>query len=258
MATWLSADSWLARIGKGTALLVAVAALFNGAADVIKAVQAVPVGRSEATNEAKFKEHFGKLPLLEQPVTLSDRDITTTMLLQVYGNGDLLVRYNDFHQWLPFRKHADSAQAGLIRTAHAQLAAAVPAPAARPQPTSQRTRAAINIDLSTLRTATAQTAAADGVLATEHALSDIQYTQRGISKSTQTYTRVIPAAPGFRITTVEVQEASMNNAQVRRTEIVDGGKAVQVEYQLTSGPIYDQYRGWIHATVKLKQAAEEP
>lgn len=257
MATWLSADSWLARIGKGTALLVAIAALFNGAADVLKAVQAVPVGRSEATNEAKFKEHFGKLPLLEQPVTLSDRDITTTMLLQVYGNGDLLVRYNDFHQWLPFRKPADTASAALIRTAHAQAAAGAPQSSAATQPplTNARTRAAININLPALRAATAQVGPPADALTTEHALSDIQYTQRGLSKSTQTYTRVIPAAPGFRITTVDVQEASMNNAQVRRAEIIDGGSAVRVEYQLTSGPIYDQYRGWIHATVKLNQTA---
>lgn len=255
--TWLSADSWVARIGKGTALLVAFAALVNGGADVLKAVRAVPVGRSEATNEQKFKEHFGRLPLLEQPVVLNDRDVTITMLLQVYENGDLLVRYNDFHQWLPFRRPPDARLAGWIRAAHAQPAAVPEGPARAASSTlpHHRTRPTITIDLAAARRANAQVAPDTGALTTEHVLSDIQYTRSGLSKSTQTYTKTFPAAPGFRIVNFDVQEASTSNAHIRRAEIVDGGNAVRVEYQMTSGPIYDQYRGWIHATITLKQAA---
>ncbi len=257
-------ESTAARVVAITALLAALAGLVKVGLDIYNAVLATPVGESERTNESKFKEHFGKLPLVEQPVMLRDKNDATEMLVQVYHNGDVLVRYSGIDRWLPYKSAQPAApkKFSFLSSAHAQPAA--PATVAAPRPSVQTSlpegkRPTITVDLEAYRRAAAVGAAAGAAVSAPHskfALSDIQYSSGGFSKSTRVYERVFPAAPGHKITGFDLQPASLNNAQIRSAQIVDGGKAVRVEYSLTSGPVFDQYRGWIHATISVDQGRE--
>ncbi len=258
-------ESTAARVAAITALLAALAGLVKVGLDTYNAVLATPVGESERTNESKFKEHFGKLPLVEQPVMLRDKNDTTEMLVQVYHNGDVLVRYSGIDRWLPYKSAAPAAppkKFSLLASANAQPASVPAAVVPRPSaPTSlpEGKRPPITVDLEAYRRAAA-VRAAPGAFAAEptskFALSDIQYSSGGLSKSTRVYEKVFPAAPGHKITSFDLQPASLNNAHIRSAQIVDGGKALRVEYSLTSGPLFDQYRGWIHATISVDQGRD--
>ena len=260
-------ESTAARVAAITALLAALAGLVKVGLDIYNAVLATPVGESERTNESKFKEHFGKLPLVEQPVMLRDRNDTTEMLVQVYHNGDVLVRYSGIDRWLPYKSAAPAPppkKFSLLASANAQPASAPAAAAVVPRPSAptalpEGKRPPITVDLEAYRRAAA-VRAATGTVATaptsKFALSDIQYSSGGFSKSTRVYEKVFPAAPGHKITSFDLQPASLNNAQIRSAQIVDGGKALRVEYSLTSGPLFDQYRGWIHATISVDQGRD--
>ena len=236
------------------AVLVAGAGVINGAIDLTKAIFKIPTNVYDKTNEELFKIHFNKKPVLSQPVEIKSASLTVQMLLQVYESGDLFVRYGDFQQWLPF-KAPKSAAFSLFSQAYAQ----VPSDNPRPQVTDRDIMAwafgndvkPIVIDIEKLKAE--QSAAAKNASSKQFVFSEIQTTKSGFYKTTQTYEQVFKADAGYKFSNVDLELGSANNSQIRKVEVFDDGKAIRVEYSLTSGPLFDQYRGWIHGTVNAKQ-----
>jgi serine protease Do len=76
-----------------------------------------------------------------------------------------------------------------------------------------------------------------------------------VTVTRRNYTDHIAAPPGFRFQeVVGISTASLNHSPSNgaRAAIVSDGTALDVSYSLESGPIYDQWRGWIDAFVIAK------
>lgn len=63
---------------------------------------------------------------------------------------------------------------------------------------------------------------------------------------------IFTAEPGYRLTECVVQPVSANHANTS-CKISDDGVSATFNLSLTSGPLYDQWRGWWDGTVILKQ-----
>ncbi len=210
-----------------------------------------------------FKKHFNKTPIVSQPVQIKASSISVEMLLQVYESGDVFVRYGEFQQWLPFR-NPKVAHFSLFPEAMAQTAptpsVAVPevagsAPGDVKWQRVEQLNFPLIIDIDKIIQAppSLKRPASTDTWTKAFLISEIQQDRAPFSATTKTYQKVFSADPGFLFTKVNLDLGSANKAHVQNVQIIDGGKTVQVQYSLTSGPLFDQYRGWIHATIKTEQ-----
>ena len=78
-------------------------------------------------------------------------------------------------------------------------------------------------------------------------------THTGFSPSKRTYTQRFNAVDGYRILNYKVDVASINNAQIIDKTLSEDGKSITVNYSISSGPIFDRWRGWIKAQVITEQ-----
>jgi hypothetical protein len=244
------------KIVGATALLAAVAAFVNSGIDVVKSIRNIPTNVYDRTNEEMFKKHFNKKPLLSQPVQITSASVTVEMLLQVYESGDLFVRYGEFQQWLPF-KTPKVATFSLFPQAYAQSA-----PPSKPKFEYDKdfsmwqfgkSLPPIVIDIDDLKKVLPLPPSKQSELEKMFVVSELQPYRASFSKTTQAYERIFKADPGYKFTKFDLQLGSANNSTVKRVETIDGGSAIRVEYSITSGPIFDQYSGWIHATINTQQ-----
>lgn len=75
----------------------------------------------------------------------------------------------------------------------------------------------------------------------------------GIVPSSGEYSVVCSATPGYRIVKADLMRASDNNlSDVRITTTPDGAQVV-MSFRLTSGPIYDRWRGWLNGKIVMQQ-----
>lgn len=75
----------------------------------------------------------------------------------------------------------------------------------------------------------------------------------GIAPSSGEYSVVCKASTGYRITKWDLVRTSENNlSDVRFTPTPDGSQVV-MSFRLTSGPIYDRWRGWLHGSLVVQQ-----
>ena len=246
--------SWLgsitARAGAGTALLVAVAALINGGVDVYKAVLKVPRNIYERTNEELFKKHFGKPPIVSQPVPIKASGITVEMLLQVFDTGDVFIRYGDFQQWLPFHQPKTALEAFFAEAFAQSLIASGPPRAVPKGPLGVDTL----IDVDKLKREQLELRPTGNVIERSYTLAEMKDDHPSfLNSSSQTYTRIIEAEAGFKITKYDFQLGSANNHRIDSVELSGDGRTLRVTFVLTSGPAIDRWRGWVQATVKTLQ-----
>lgn len=254
---WL--DTMIGKVVGITALFAAAAGLVNGALDLYRAVAKVPTNIYEETNDELFKRHFNEPPVFSQPVSVKNGNVTVEMMLHVYKTGDVFVRYGEFQQWIPFKAptmNTASAKAfSLIPEAQAQESRrAVPAlpetAAAAPL-----LRKSIVIDIDSLKAGKIRSLAVepDGILEKSFLLAKMKEDHDSFTSSTAGYSEVYRAEPGYRIVEYDFQLGSANEYKLNKIELLDQGKALRVDFSLTSGPFYDRYRGWLQATIKTRQ-----
>jgi hypothetical protein len=244
-AKWLG--SLTKKILAVTAAVTALAALVNGVIDLYQKVANVPTNVYDRTNDQLFRKNFShQPPLVSQPVLIKSANVTVEMLLQVYDTGDVFVRYGDFQQWLPFKA---------LKTARLSLVADL---LAQGLPTIHPQLGAIVVDIEQLKKlAKPEDGVAiplSGVLDKSYVLAKVKEDHPGIfSPSIETFTESHPAEKGYKITKFDFQLGSANHAQVQSKTLAPDGSKVTVVYSLTSGPLVDQYRAWIQATLKTTQ-----
>lgn len=90
----------------------------------------------------------------------------------------------------------------------------------------------------------------------QYAFAETQTSFGGLQPVTQPYSRTFDAKPGYKITDYKVIAKSANNAATPTVILSPDGKQLQVQFALTSGPIYDQWRGWIDAEVQTRQTQD--
>jgi len=78
------------------------------------------------------------------------------------------------------------------------------------------------------------------------------------SEHSQFYTQTFTADPGYRIIAVDFMKTSAARASDIQNRISSDGSEAELAYQLTSGPAFDRYRGWIRGDVVLKQELLQP
>ncbi|TPI99568.1 serine protease [Mesorhizobium sp. B2-8-1] len=92
-----------------------------------------------------------------------------------------------------------------------------------------------------------------------HVTDSLQRTQEDhdlLKDTVKSYHDVVPARPGFVIEAVEsVGHVSYNppGLQFPSAVVAPDKKSMSFDYTLVSGPIYDQWRGWIDMSVSTKQ-----
>jgi hypothetical protein len=70
------------------------------------------------------------------------------------------------------------------------------------------------------------------------------------------YALVFNAKPGFKIVDAVYVEKSANNSTKPDIDLSEDKKSIKVTFNIKSGPLYDQYRGWLSADILTRQARE--
>lgn len=91
-----------------------------------------------------------------------------------------------------------------------------------------------------------------------HVTDSLQRTQEnhGLKDTVKSYHYVIPARDGYVIEAIEsVGHISLNppGLQFPSPVVASDKKSMSLDYTLASGPIYDQWRGWIDMSVSTRQ-----
>lgn len=79
----------------------------------------------------------------------------------------------------------------------------------------------------------------------------------GISRSKRTYKKRLEPAPGYRIESCSFRALSANKESGVGCVVAPDGDAAEFTYSLTSGPLYDRWRGWLHGTVNVRQRKKD-
>ncbi len=66
-----------------------------------------------------------------------------------------------------------------------------------------------------------------------------------LAVTTKAYTHPVQAEPGYAIKDCSFESLSTNNAQNVKCAIAPNGKSAALTFSLKSGPLYDQWRGWL-------------
>jgi len=78
-----------------------------------------------------------------------------------------------------------------------------------------------------------------------------------VAPTTKAFEKVFAAKPGYVIVDQQLISKSATKVSDVSTSIAPDGKSMKVAYKLTSGPLYDQWRGWLEADVITKQVRSE-
>lgn len=85
-----------------------------------------------------------------------------------------------------------------------------------------------------------------------HTLSEVKK-DHGLLSGTKSYRRTFKAETGFLIEGCEFRAASANRESNVACVVAPDGRSATLQYTLASGPIFDQWRGWLRGTVSLDQ-----
>lgn len=77
-----------------------------------------------------------------------------------------------------------------------------------------------------------------------------------ITPTTEKYTLKFAADAGYKFTEFEFGELSRNHGSAPVIEVSPDGKEISVQFSLTSGPLFDRYRGWLDGTLVTRQARD--
>jgi S1-C subfamily serine protease len=86
-----------------------------------------------------------------------------------------------------------------------------------------------------------------------YAVSRTRDTTHGLTPTSGEYTLEVKAREGFVITQVELSRKSDSKLSDVDLKVIDGGEKAVLKYRLTSGPVYDQYRGWLEGDIITQQ-----
>jgi hypothetical protein len=238
-----------------TALLVVVPALINSGLDAYKAVANIPTNIYDRANDELFKKHFKEIPTISEPVPVKNSAMTVDMLLEVYPNGDIFIRYGEFRQWFPF-KPLTAASLQLVAEASADTLQETNSHEAQEE-TREIFHDIREIDLGKMNRESAQRDSLNPKAETierTYLLAEIKDDHPSLlHTSVRGYTATFAAEPGYRITKQDLRISSTNRFKLRSVELIRDGAEVHVSYFLTSGPIIDQWRGWVKGTLWTTQ-----
>jgi hypothetical protein len=90
-------------------------------------------------------------------------------------------------------------------------------------------------------------------ISVSYSLDDDKTDHSGISPSADTRERVFYAQDGYRIVSASFRETSRNHAGIPELIVSPDGTRLAVKYSIESGPLFDQWRGWIVGSIITEQ-----
>ena len=236
---------WTLRVGKFAALLVALVALVNSGSDLYKTVMHLPISAEGEAAAKLYQAHFGKEPLLKQPLSVKRDNLTVDMLIAIYETGDVLVRSGAHEKWIPFELPRQAALPG-IATAFAQ-----PVPSSPSVQSKTIINDPIKIDVNVLQQRQAQSTTAANEKA--FTVAQAKASSSSFKPSSESFTRTFSADPGFQFTEARFEVLSGSKYQIQPITLSPDRRTATVTFRLTSGPVYDQYRAWLQGTLRANQ-----
>ena len=95
-----------------------------------------------------------------------------------------------------------------------------------------------------------------GVLERAYRIGQTQESLGGLTAASKQYVATYTAQPGFRIVDYTFVAKSANNASDPIVDIAPDGKSFTIRYSLTSGPLFDRWRGWLDGELLTRQVKE--
>jgi hypothetical protein len=267
--TPIETKGWLhslnGKIVSVTAFLVVIPALINGGIDVYKAAANVPKTIYEINNYELFKKHFKHKPVLSQPIPIKTSEITVDMLLEVYENGDIFVKYGEFEQWFPFKSPAKTswvlfkdayAETGTPKLSQSQIGS-IGTMGALMLINALIYNNAIDIDKAISELAKIMIQEKElkpSTINKSYIVAEIKDDHPNIfSDSSQEYSVDFQAEDGYKVTQLNFRLTTADNFQLRGIEKLDDGKSVRITFTLNSGPFLHQWTGWVKGILETKQ-----
>jgi hypothetical protein len=91
----------------------------------------------------------------------------------------------------------------------------------------------------------------------DYSVNWIQEDHSGLKSTQRSFGQTFEAQPDYAIVDYDVRVDSVNNSAGHEVRIAEDKQSLSFSTNLTSGPLYDQWRGWLNATVITKQAPLE-
>lgn len=89
------------------------------------------------------------------------------------------------------------------------------------------------------------------------AVETFQSDHLGTEPTIRTYEKSHGVDPGLKIVDCAFEAVSDNNADAIECRIAPDGRTASLTYELTSGPLFDQWRGWLKGDLVLKTAKSD-
>jgi hypothetical protein len=171
-------------------------------------------------------------------------------VVEVYANGDIHVSYVDLDQWFPFKMPSLASTGWLLNDADAQVAP--PSGGNQQLPPLQGQYDIDNIIQQKEREADLEKNPTAIKIRRDFVIADI-FGKHALEPSNRDGVQTFYSEPGYRIVSADLVLSSASNYQLLSVQTSQDGGQVTVRYRLRSGPIYDQWRGWIKATLQTTQ-----
>lgn len=255
-----------------TAVIVVLSSLIHSGVELYKAIKDIPKTASEENNFELFRKHFKHIPVLSQPLQIKSLDDEVTMLLEVYENGDIFVKYGGFEQWFPFKsgtkvsgffiKHAYSEEQKIIKSAEEKelikkILSTLSILGALTQINTGETIDIQKIAREIVESERTNQEKKPEILKKDYLVaewkSDHPYF---FSDSNKEYSHVFRAEQGYKITNIIFAESTSSRFHLISTEIISNGDEAKISFTLESGPVIDQWDGWIKGTLQTVQHRE--
>jgi hypothetical protein len=240
-----------------TAMVVVTGALFNAGLDLYKTVKDIPTSDSEVKNHDLRSNHFNESPLFQRDIEINRGEAKKVLRLFVYNNADIYVNYSGAEQWFSGNDSIENATNAnyllFIDSAIAQDARRVDIrqPA---QPILQEEAQRVIINLDTIQSVQKkESKLRQDKIERTHMFSKANDSHSGFSKNTKSFSETYTAEPGYRIVGAELNIISINNARIITQSVSSNGDSFTIKAEVDSGPIYDQWRGWVQSQVIMKQ-----
>ncbi len=90
----------------------------------------------------------------------------------------------------------------------------------------------------------------------KHRIDKVQESQNQVVPVSKAYELAFQAEPGYKIVEYRWVPNSANNSTTPLFETTPDKKAVAAKFSLTSGPIFDRWRGWLDGVLLTRQVKE--
>lgn len=253
--SWKAIKNWLMGLG---AALVVLPSLINTGSDIIRAILNLPIGGSERQNVRLMREHFEESALFKKDIEIQRENTIEILKIRVYENADIYVKYGGQEQWFsgnPEPDHVASGRFNLITEAMAGDTIDLRKKGTALPVLLEETET-VKIDLQKIHTEKTRSLQQEtAVIERSYLFAITNDFHNSFSPTEKAYRRSFQAEAGYVFKDVRLDIQSINHATRPKVSLSNDRRTLTVESKVTSGPMYNRWRGWVKAEVITRQEA---